>query len=648
MTPATVAEWRRRQEASLVDPSPPNDCQGHEKEGQYSPSSNPITPSDAPAQSFADSQQAGLAAVLKLSRAARMTEASANTEFVAPAQSLTLPVDTAPDLATIGTESVTTQPSQVTDQATIAGSSTMATAGNLLTEVREAPKARWASLARVPWPLAVILAIQACMALRLVWSNTAFIDEATYLYTGGQELRHWFLGAPVQDYQTFLSGSPALYPPIGAIANAIGGLAAARILSLLFMLGTSSLLYATTRTLFGNAAAVLGTALFTALGVTQFLSAFATYDSMALFLVALTVYFIIGRRDDGSLTAACLSGVVAPFVLALANASQYATVLWDPIIIGLAICAAVLGGHTWRYGAKRAAQFSAVLVAFLSIGLAMGNAKYIHGILFTAFDRSQGVAGIGQSAEVILQKAWIWAGAVFVLAAVGLIALTMPRNRPVSVIAVLLLIASFAAPLEESLIGTSISLQKHVVFGAWFGCVLAGVALARLLRHKLLIGTLGALLIGALPAAYAGQAASLYHSWPAENPAFVGGLKALVHPGRARYLIEGYPNIPAYYVGSSVSSLQWNDIGASSDPNPAAEAQNINASSLVKAIMRKEFTLIILESSSQSKSQTSVLADIRNYGGYHIAGHLPPATIGSRVGYTVWRVDATRLPRQIA
>jgi len=648
VTPATVAEWRRRQEASLLDPSPPNDYEGDKKESQARPSSNPIAPSDIPAQSFADSQQAGLAAALKLSRTAQTTEASANTDFVVPAQSSASPVDTAPDLVTVGTASAATQPSQVTDQAKIAGSSAENTADDLLTAAREAPKARSVSLTRVPWPLAVILVIQACMALRLVWSNTAFIDEATYLYTGSQELRHWFLGAPVQDYQTFLSGSPALYPPIGALANAIGGLAAARILSLLFTLGTSSLLYATGRTLFGNAAAVLGTAVFTALGVTQFLSAFATYDSMALFLVALTTYFTIGRRDDGSLTAACLSGVAAPFVLALANATQYATVLWDPVIIGLAICAAVLGGHTWRYGVRRAAQFGVVLISFLSIGLAMGNAKYVHGILFTAFDRSQGVAGVGQSAEVILQKAWIWAGAVFILAAVGLIALTITKNRPVSVIGVLLLIASLAAPLEEALIGSSISLQKHVVFGAWFGCILAGVALARLLRHKLLIGALGALLVGALPAVYANQAASLYHSWPTENPAFVRDLKALVHPGRTRYLIEGYPNIIAYYVGSSINSLQWNDIGASSDPNPAAEAQNINSSSLANAIVRKEFTLIILKSSSQSTAQLSVLANIRKYGGYHIAEHLPPATIGSRIGYTVWQVDAARLPRQIA
>jgi Dolichyl-phosphate-mannose-protein mannosyltransferase len=209
-------------------------------------------------------------------------------------------------------------------------------------------------LPRVPWPLLVILAVQAVLALRLIWSNTAYIDEATYLYAGSQELRHWLSGILVEDYQDFFSGAPALYPPIGAMANAIGGLTGARILSLLFMLGTSSLLYATTARLFGRQAAVLGTALFAALGVTQFLSAFATYDPMALFLLALASYLTVGRDNNGSLGAAGLSGIVAPLVLALANATKYATALWDPIVIGLVVCASVLARRSWRYGAGRA------------------------------------------------------------------------------------------------------------------------------------------------------------------------------------------------------------------------------------------------------------------------------------------------------
>ena len=43
-----------------------------------------------------------------------------------------------------------------------------------------------------------------------------------------------------------------LYPPLGAIADNIGGLAGARILSLVFMLGTTALLYATASRLFSR------------------------------------------------------------------------------------------------------------------------------------------------------------------------------------------------------------------------------------------------------------------------------------------------------------------------------------------------------------------------------------------------------------
>ena len=55
---------------------------------------------------------------------------------------------------------------------------------------------RWPAAA-LPWPLFAVLTVQAALALRLVWSNTAYIDEALYLYAGGQELNHWLHGTPV-------------------------------------------------------------------------------------------------------------------------------------------------------------------------------------------------------------------------------------------------------------------------------------------------------------------------------------------------------------------------------------------------------------------------------------------------------------------
>ena len=141
-----------------------------------------------------------------------------------------------------------------------------------------------------PWPLLAILAIQAALSLRLIWSNTAFLDEATYLYAGHQEIHYLFmhgtLTVPGQNgyYQTYFSGAPVLYPILGAIADSIGGLAAARLLSLAFMLGATTLLYWTTARIYDRRAAAAAASLFAVLAPTQFLGAFATYDAMALFL----------------------------------------------------------------------------------------------------------------------------------------------------------------------------------------------------------------------------------------------------------------------------------------------------------------------------------------------------------------------------
>jgi putative flippase GtrA len=495
---------------------------------------------------------------------------------------------------------------------------------------------RW-RVAAVPWPLLAVLAVQVALALRLIWRDTAFIDEATYLYAGSQELNHWLHTVPVEDFQTFLSGSPAVYPPIGALANAIGGLTAARLLSVVFMLGATTLLYVTTGRLFGRRAALLGAALFAALGVTQFLSALATYDAMALFLLALSAYLVIGRRADyETLSAVAVSLVISPAVLALANAAKYATALWDPIVVGLALCAPVMAGRTWRYGIVMAARFTTVLALLLAIGLAIGKRKYIQGIVYTTVARSSKQIGMGQSPGLVLHDAWRWAGLVVVIAALGAMLLFLPGTRArFGVPGGLLVLAAVVAPLNQARIGTSVSLQKHIVFGAWFGCILVGYALARLLRYRPLIGAGAAALLIALASFYTGQAAS-FIGWRPENPAFITGLKKLVHPGSQKYLIEGYDDIPAYYVGPTISSIQWKEAGTYDYVDPQTGRSYLNGPAFADAIRHKVFTLIILNFTEPN--DYAIAYAIGRYGGYRVAGHLPPSGVGSHSTFTVWRV----------
>jgi hypothetical protein len=70
------------------------------------------------------------------------------------------------------------------------------------------------------------------LSLKLVWSNSAYIDEATYLWAGHLEIAHWLHSNPIPLFQTWFSGAPVFYPPLAALADHVGGLTGARLLSL--------------------------------------------------------------------------------------------------------------------------------------------------------------------------------------------------------------------------------------------------------------------------------------------------------------------------------------------------------------------------------------------------------------------------------
>src|ERR1700721_36441 len=178
------------------------------------------------------------------------------------------------------------------------------TAPVLATQTAAAHRRERTSKLRVPagWPLLAILAVQAALALRLVRADTAFEDEATYLWAGHLEWAHVLHGTPLPQFPAYFSGAPVLYPPIGALADSLGGLTGARILSLVFMLGATVALWATTGRLFGRRAAFFAAALFVILGPTVHLGSFATYDAMSIFLVALAAGLVVRsrRRQDAT------------------------------------------------------------------------------------------------------------------------------------------------------------------------------------------------------------------------------------------------------------------------------------------------------------------------------------------------------------
>jgi hypothetical protein len=478
-------------------------------------------------------------------------------------------------------------------------------------------------LSNARWPLAVVLTVQLALSLRLVWANTAFQDEGLYLRAGHLEWAHWLHGAPIPDFPSYFSGAPVIYPPVGALADSIGGLAAARLLSACFMLGVTSLLWATTGRLYGRRAALLASGLFATLAGTQFLGAFATFDAPALFLLALAAWLGV-RSADCSLWTRTTLLVTAGVTLALADAVKYATALFTPVVlvvVVLTVCrqrgisAGVTAGLT---------LFGSWLAVILAAASAGGH-DYWLGISTSTLNRPQSTAAV----TAVLQRSYEWISLILVLAALGAV-LAIRSERRAKILPAVLVVAALLAPAEQARLHTTTSLQKHVVFGAWFAAIAAGYAMARMSRVD---PGRGWAAVMALPIAAStlfgsmGQAAALYHVWP-NAAGVVNVLRAAVrtHPGH--YLAEDY-DVEAYYLRGEVPWEQWSDTYYFSYPGTLPGAASYQA-----AIASHYFSLVILNFGDTLATDREITADMRHAGGYYIL---------ARAGrFTVW---ASRVPQ---
>jgi Dolichyl-phosphate-mannose-protein mannosyltransferase len=475
--------------------------------------------------------------------------------------------------------------------------------------------------------LIAVLTIQAVLSLRLVWSNTAYVDEATYLWAGHLEIAHWLHGTAVPPFQTWLSGAPVLYPPIAAIADSAGGLIGARILSLVFMTGTTVLLWDVTSRLFGRRAAFFAAALFAILGPTQFLGALATHDAMALLLMATSVWCVVAARDRGDATFLLVAGAVA---LALANATKYLTVLFDPVVAAFAALVIAQDRGT-KPALGRAGYLAAVVTALAAALLALGGPLYIAGVLSLA--RTAG----HDSPALILADSCKWAGVVCVLAWVGVVTSARRGSRGQAMILAVLAVAGMLAPLDQARIHTLTSLPQDVDFGAWLAAPAAGYTLAwisRISKRRSLSFVAGGFLAAAvmLPIGAVGstQARSLFRAWPDSSSA-MARLSTLVRAYPGRYLAEDY-EIPAYYLESSVSWSRWSGTWYFSYPAPGDRGSLTGAAAFQAAINRHYFSLVLLDFLTTPGTDNQITIDMEQAGGYQDVGELPSA-FGN---YTVW------------
>ena len=104
-----------------------------------------------------------------------------------------------------------------------------------------------------------------------------------------------------------------------------------------------------------------------------------------------------------------------------------------------------------------------------------GGSSYVHGILFTTLARRAGSSHA--SAPTILADSFAWVGIVFVLAVLGTVVSFFASPGRLPWFCVVFTVAVVLAPLHQAQIHTTTSLHKHVIFGAWFGAIVAGYLL---------------------------------------------------------------------------------------------------------------------------------------------------------------------------
>jgi hypothetical protein len=647
----TVAPWRRRGQpgehpphrpASEQSPYPPSHGETAAN-GYRAKAGAPIPGSPhVAAHAFPDARKAGLTAMIGIAENGMLlrplpavTPAAARPE--SQASLLTRAAGPAPAPA----RHVDAPPALDNDRIGVPVRPATISPGRLATRRAQASwrrKAVWhiRRLAQArALPLTVILLAQVGLSSRLVWSNTAFPDEALYLWSGRLEWEHWLHGTLIPNFPTYFSGAPVLYPPLGAMATALGGLAGGRILSLCFMLSATVFLHGVTRRLFDRRSAHFAAALFVGLAATQFLGAFATYDAMALMLLALATW--LSLRAAGSRLAVQIPLLLAAAsALALADAAKYAAALFDPVVI------LVAGLAAWRAGSRKAGIAAAlaiswVLCLLLYVGIRLGGHTYWRGINYTTLARAHGTS----SAAGIVADSFGWAALMIILALIGSAVAAAKQAQPATKLCACVLGgAVMLAPANQARIHVFTSLFKHVGFGAWFAAAVAGYALAALASAVPAVKKSGAVISSASVAAAglligASLAQTHFVSWP-DTASFVARLRTILPAHKGHVLAADNGNVIEFYLPDELDGMAFSGPWFLRYQDPDTGKYLVGGPAYADAIRHHYFSVIALSFDDSRAIDEIISKDIRTYGGYQLVATLPYRAAGLPSTFRIW------------
>jgi 4-amino-4-deoxy-L-arabinose transferase-like glycosyltransferase len=462
-------------------------------------------------------------------------------------------------------------------------------------------------------PILLILVLQAAVSL-ITLRNTAFQDEALYLYAGRQIIHHWAGGhAPYENYAFYFSGYPYVYPVIGGFLDMLGGLELARGFSLACMLGVTAIVYLVTRRLFGKPAALFASAAYACTGVVLFLGRLATFDALCLFLLALATAFAVhaGMTEKRPWIALAIGPV---FVLAIL--AKYAGMLLGLPVFGVLAGLGVAFVGWWRTFARLALALASFAASLYIVYKIMDKSAF-HAISGSTANRT---AILPEPRLTLLLHVLEMGGLTYLLAAIGL--LLVLRHQPrFRLLAVVLFGSSWLAPAYHIYTQESISMFKHLAYGLFFAMPLAGYALAWLsgygrqslpqaYRGYWLSGVAVVLLIFTLGL---GQSDTLYAGW-ADTSQLSTALHTQIRDGTGRILAEDI-EVTRFDTLDITQPWQWNGVQFTYYVD-AQHHQYLGNPALAQAIKAGYYSWVELsfnESPGEAYFAASQMAATRNY-----------------------------------
>ena len=478
------------------------------------------------------------------------------------------------------------------------------------------------------WPIIPVLVFQSLVSL-LTLHNTAFQDEALYVYAGRQLFDAMLGGPPVTEpYSTYFSGLPYLYPVLAGAADTLGGLELARAISLVSMLFVTWSVYYVGKHLFNRNSALLGAIVFSVQGSVLFLSRLATYDALCLALLSLGAVLAV-RFASSKLFF--LGFFLAP-VLLLAFLTKYAGMLFIPSVFFLFFWQTLqLKGWKQAFIRTGISFVSLIGLAFLLLNILPSDV--VAGLNSTTTNRTPLMSASGTDLAI---RAATLGGGLFVLGLIGLI--WIPKKQ--LLLAFALLGTALLAPAYHIYKGEATSLHKHVAFGLFFLAPLAGYALANLsgyTEHFKKLGKnwlLGLTICLVLFAIGFNQAKGLYGEW-ANSDNLVNVLKTQVRPGSGRILAEE-SEVPRYYLQNIVQFWQWSGLywfeytdknGNYLTGEPAYKA----------ALQEGYFDVVILRYGPTAALDYAIDGDLKDGKNYELIAQIPYYTGFGSGDYWIWR-----------